>query len=157
MKRSLTPLFLVILVLAVANTTLVAAGVVPIYSGFPPLKESAAYQQYRSRPVSELSKLIYLIDRFADTDIQILHDSHYFDAKFAGHVARWFLSRHYRGETTSQWILRWCNASVPAGNLIWVKLPAGQFKLAREILLGELRDLETLAAETPAAAVKMPK
>lgn len=128
----------------VLNTALFAAAATHTqtpYSGLQPLLESQAYKQYRNRPVSELSKIIYLIDRFMNSDIEVLYDGHYFKAQFAGRVARWFLAAHYRKEKAEQWIMRWCNTTVPAGNLIWVKLPDGSFVLSREILLEELKKL----------------
>ncbi len=47
--------------------------------------------------------------------------------------------------------MRWCNKTVMGGNLIWVKLPDGNSKLAREILLEELKVLHTFheAAKAP--------
>lgn len=107
------------------------------------MEKSEAFRQYKLRPPSENSKLIYLIDRFSDTEIEILYDSHFFSAKFSGRVARWFLSRHYKQEKAETWIMRWCNTSTPAGHLIWVKLPNGKFRLAREILFEELKVLDT--------------
>ena len=128
------------------NTALFAeaAAPPPLYSGLSHLTESQAYQQYRNRPVSELSKIIYLIDRFMNSGIEILYDGHYFSAQFSGRVARWFLATHYRKENAEQWVMRWCNTTVPAGNLIWVKLPDGKFLLAREVLLSELKKLNEM-------------
>ena len=127
------------------NVTVFAAASQALYPNLTPIPESPAYQQYRNRPVSELSKIIYLIDRFMDSDIEILYDGHYFDAKFSGRVARWFLATHYRKENAEQWIMRWCNTTVPEGNLIWVKLPDGSFLLAREVLLTELKKLNEIS------------
>lgn len=144
------------MLLLIVQGTLFAEGILALYPSFTPLHESAAYQQFRNRPVSELSKLIYLIDRFGASDIEVLYDGHYFSAVFSARVARWFLSRHYRRENTEQWIMRWCNTTVPAGNLIWVKLPDGKFALAREILLQELKDLELAISQEKTPAVFSP-
>ncbi len=125
-----------------------------------PVRESAAYQQYKNRPDSDNSKLIYLIERLGDAPIEVLYDGHYFKAPFVAKVARWFLGRHYRKETVKQWIMKWCNASVPGGNLIWVKMSDGKFKLSREVLSDELKLLEETIKEDalapPAAALVMP-
>ena len=116
---------------------------------FSPLKESKAYQQFVLRPVSDFSKLAYLIDRFMDSDLEIVYDGHYYKAPFAARVARWFLARNYKKQTPEEWIMQWCNASVPEGNLIWVKLPNGKFRLSREILLDELHALNrTISQES---------
>ena len=112
--------------------------------GLTPLKESTAYQQYKMRPLSDHSELIFLIDRFADSDIEIVYDGHYYSAAFVGRIARWFLSRHYKKEAAEKWVMTWCNTSVVTGNLIWTKLPGGKFRLAREVLLSELKALHEL-------------
>ena len=108
------------------------------------VRESKAYQQYKMRPVSDFSKLIYLIDRFATCDLEIVYDGHYFKAPFAARVARWFLATNYKKETTKEWILRWCNKTIPGGKPIFVKLSNGKFRLAREILTEELEELNRI-------------
>lgn len=153
-KRGVAPFVLKAVVigalLIISPAVLFAEGAqsVPVLhtAAFPPMQESMAYKQYCTRPVSELSKLIYLIDRFGNTEVQILYDGHYFSAPFAARVARWFLARHYRKETADKWIMRWCNTSI-MGNLIWAKLPDGRFVLSREILFEELGNLEAAMKE----------
>jgi hypothetical protein len=125
-------------VLMVSSETVFAAKDV----AFPPMKETKAYQQFRLRPVTDFSKLVYLIDRFSSLDLQIVYDGHYYEAAFAGRIAKWFLGRNYKKETPKDWIMRWCNTSVPAGNIIYVKMPNGKFKLSREVLTQELADLD---------------
>lgn len=108
-----------------------------------PLRESKAYQQYRLRPVSDFSKLIFLIDRFSTCEIEIVYDGHYFKAAFAARVARWFLATNYKKDTKArEWIMRWCNVTIPQGTPIYVKMPNGKFRLAREILIEEIDDLD---------------
>lgn len=109
---------------------------------FPPILESKAYQQFKTRPVSDLSKLIYLIDRFGTTKVEIVYNGHYYKAVFAASLAKFFLSQNYRKETVDQWIMKWCNVSIPSGNLIWVRFPDNKFKLSRDVLKGELIELE---------------
>ncbi len=110
-----------------------------------PIRESKAYQQYRLRPASDFSKLIYLIDRFSACMIEIVYDGHYFKAPFAARVARWFLATNYKKETTSkEWIMRWCNTTIPQGTPIYVKFPNGKFRLAREVLLEEIDELDRI-------------
>jgi len=112
-----------------------------------PLQESVAFKQYQTRPKSELSKLLFLIERFGNTDFQILYDGHYYSTRFAKQVARFFLVSRYEKEKAEKWILKWCNKTVFGGNLIWVKFPDGSTKLARELLMEELKvldDVETV-------------
>ncbi len=157
MKRHLRRLLMSVFVFLAAGLTLSAQNVEPFYPGFTPLLESRAYQQFKARPASDYSKIIYLIDRFSDSKIQIVYDGHYFSAVFGARVARWFLARNYRKETPEQWIMKWCNASVPASNLIWVKLPTGKFRLSREVLIEELKNLEAhmTAKEEPVPAATL--
>ena len=111
------------------------------------VRESKAYQQYRLRPVSDFSKLIYLIDRFALCDVEIIYDGHYFKAPFAARVARWFLATNYKKETTKEWIMKWCNTTIPQGTPIYVKLPDGKFRLAREILSEEIAEIDKIVQQ----------
>lgn len=123
---------------AIGNSNLWAL----LYEGFPTTKESQAYHEFIKRSNSEHSKLLYLIDRFGDANVEIVYDGHYYSAPFVARVARWFISRNYRKEPAEKWLMRWCNTSIVTGNLIWVKLPTGKFRLAREVLLDELRALD---------------
>lgn len=109
---------------------------------FPPLLESKAYQQFKSRPVSELSKLIYLIDRFGGTKIEIVYNGNYYKPAFVASLAKFFLTQNYHKEKINEWIMKWCNVSIPSGNLIWVRFPDGKFKLARDVLKAETAELE---------------
>jgi len=146
MKRWFFHLAILLILAFTAQATLFAQGSYAIYSGFPDLQESQSYKEFKKRPLSEHSKLIYLIDRFGDADIEIVYDGHYFSAPFVARVTRWFLSRHYKRESAEKWVMRWCNTSI-SGNLIWVKLPDGHFRLSREILLSELKALDEAIAE----------
>lgn len=116
--------------------------------GFEAVAESAALKAFLARPVTEHSKLLYLIDRFEHADIQIVYAGHYFDASAASRVARWFLARRYKDETVHKWVMQWCNTSIPSGELIWVKFGNGKFKLAREVLFDELKKLEAEASRS---------
>ena len=106
------------------------------------IRESKAYQQYRLRPVSDFSRLIYLIDRFSACDIEIIYDGHYFKAAFAARIARWFLATNYKKEAAKTWILRYCSVTIPGGTPIYAKFPNGKFRLAREVLTEEIEGLD---------------
>ena len=106
----------------------------------PELEESRAFQEYAVRPSSELSKLIYLIDRFKEAEVQIIYDGFHVTAPFAAGVAKWFLSRKYQGQAAERWILQWCDRTF-GGNVIWAKDVRGNYKASREILLTELERL----------------
>ncbi len=115
------------------------------------LKDSKAYQVYKSRTdsSSELTKLIYLIDRFQKANMTIIYDGIEYKPDFVARMARWFLPSHYHNESAEKWIMVWCNKSYSFRQLIWVKDSKEHCKLAREILLEELKRLdETKANES---------
>ena len=111
------------------------------YHSSPPSLASKAYQQFVLRPRSELSKLICLIDRFADSNIQILYDDQYYPASFIAPIARAFLASHYNHESAEDWVARWCAVSIPDGNPIWIKFQDGNSYRALDVLLEELKVL----------------
>jgi hypothetical protein len=117
---------------------------------FPSVSESKAYKQYRMRPDSDFSKLLFLIDRFENSGIEVVYDGHYYKAAFAAKIARWFMARNYRKETIQEWVMRWCNTSM-SGKLIYVKFPNGKFRLSREVLLDEAKALEEAVKQEEAA------
>lgn len=110
-------------------------------SFLPPAAESQAYKDFTNRPPSDFSKLLYLIDRFGSSHIEIYYDGYYYKAKAASLIAKAFLVVHYKKETVPEWLLRWCNTSV-GGEIIYVKLPDGSFRRAHEVLTEEWEMLE---------------
>src|SRR3989338_5969742 len=136
MKKWLPVAGAMFLALAALNPDLLAAAEKQQpTSEFSSIEDSPAFEQFLMRPKSELSKILFLIERFGDQSVEIRYDHHYYTAEFSARVARWFLTRNYKKETGHQWIMKWCNRSVPGGNLIWVKLPSGKSRMAREVLL----------------------
>lgn len=111
-------------------------------SWLPPIRESGAYQQFAKRTYSELSKLLYLIDRYKDTAILVIYDGAPYDTAICLRVVRWFLPRYYHNERAEEWVKRYCSTSILFGNPIFVKLPDGTRVLATNFLLEELRTLK---------------
>lgn len=111
----------------------------------PPAVESRAYAEFTKRPVSELSKILYLLDRFNGVDLEIIYDDHFYKGPFASRVARWFLAHKYRRQKATEWVLEWCYRSI-GGKLIFVKMQDGSLRLSRDILLDELKTLDSLIA-----------
>ena len=119
------------------------AGCTSIQPSTPPasIEESSAYQAFKKRPVNDCSRLIYLIDHFKESDLEINYDGYYYKAPFAAAIARAFLAANYRRETVPQWIMKWCNTTI-GGHLIYVKFPDGKHRLSRDVLLDESKSLE---------------
>lgn len=113
----------------------------------PGLEETRAYEQYRARPENELSKMLYLIDRFGETNAEIIYGGKSFKTGMVARVARWFIKTHYKNdEKAVGWINQWCYRTIPHGEMIWVKDSSGSFFSARDILLADLGHLESAAA-----------
>ena len=121
-----------------------------LYPGFPPLEKTEAFKQYRLRPKSDLSRLVYLIDRFAQSDIEIIYEGLHVPSRPAAAVAKWFLSRNYKKQTPGEWIYQWCNRTIPNGRLVLVKLPDGSTRPGRDVLFNELAALEAAEKNPPA-------
>lgn len=130
-----------LLFLPVIVQTVQAAEKTKTAQEMPAIEESKAYQQFKTRPVSDLSKLIYLIDRFAGAKIEIVYDGHYYKPTFAAQLAKFFLAQNYKKETVKEWIMKWCSVSA-GGNLIWVKFADNRFKLSRDVLNDEIAALD---------------
>ena len=140
-------ILVVCLSLALTAVNVWAAGN-PLYAGFPALETSEAFKQYQLRPKSDLSKLVYLIDRFAQSKVEIIYEGLHVPAPPAAAVAKWFLARNYKKQTPSQWIYQWCNTTIPNSRLILVKLPDGKTVPGRTVLFNELAALEAAEKET---------
>lgn len=123
----------------------------PLYPGFPSIRESKAYKKFAVRPLSDLSKILYLIDRFAESDIRILYENQSYTAPFATTVSRWFLARNYKKQTPEEWVRQWCSHSVFSNKLIYIKLNTGEFLLAKDVLLGEIEALDEAIRENQLA------
>lgn len=140
--------FLLIAITCVLFQPLVTAEeLAPLYPGFPPIRESKAYKKFSTRTYSEFSKILYLIDRYSDSQILINYEDQNYNAAFSTTVARWFLSRNYKKQTAREWVIQWCSKSILASKPIFVKLPNEKFVLAREVLEAELVDLERVVRE----------
>ncbi len=122
-------------------------------ASFPAIQHTKAFEQYRARPENELSKMLYLVDRFGETDLEILYDGKTFKSGMVARIVRWFIKTHYKNETSESWINQWCYRTIPAGVVIWVKGKDGNYYPAREVLMEELYRLdqlmETLKTGTP--------
>jgi len=112
---------------------------------FPSVEQSAAYQQYVKRPKSELSKLIYLMDRFRDSKVQAIYDGNPYDATEAANLTHKYLARNYKKDQSAEhWVKIHSYSSLPAGNIIYIQFSNGQKRPARDVLLEELKTLKNI-------------
>lgn len=147
MQRNTLPKLITAVLMLVILPSAFASNYKPLYPGFSSIRESKAYKKFAVRPLSNLSKIHYLIDRFGESEIQIVYDNQTYAAPFVTTIARWFLARNYKKQTPEEWIQQWCSRSLVSNRLIHAKLPDGEFLLAKDILLQEITELEHVVRE----------
>ncbi len=119
------------------------AKVLAVQFGLPSLDQSIAYQGLLQRPITEVSKINYLIERFKDSNAEIDYGGHYYNPKDISRFVQMFIVLHYdEHETARDWILKYANRSIPKGEPIWIRLSNGRFCQSKDVLMGELDDLE---------------
>ena len=116
-------------------------------NGLPPVRESDAFHEYKKRSPSELSRILYLIDRFKGTKIEVLYEGTFYNTQVAVPIARWFLAVNYKKQTAEQWVKQYCTSTFSYGIPIRLKLPDNTFRSSRDLLLEELADLKKAEAE----------
>ena len=105
----------------------------------PPFQETSAYRQYLKRPKTELSKILYLLDRFKDSSVKVVYDGQKYDAKYAAGEATKYIARNYKKkEQAESWIKIHAYRSQPDGDIIYLKYPDGKYRPLRDVLLEEL-------------------
>lgn len=106
-----------------------------------------ALENFRTRPASEYSKLLYLIDTFGNSETEILYEGHAYKARAVSPLVRWYIAKNYRKEKAEDWIKKWCHRS-DKGERIWVRLEDGRLRAARDFLMEALDKLNgTLSSE----------
>lgn len=127
------------------------AGVSDEDFGIPDIRGSVAYKNYLMRPTTELSKLLFLLERLSEAKFQVLYAKAYYDVDFVAPLARWFLKYRYTNQTAEKWIALYCSTTVLSRERIWVRLENKKFVLSRDVLMDELRRLEKTYSEDKAA------
>jgi hypothetical protein len=103
-----------------------------------PFRESEAFQRYLRGPRSELAKLLFLINRFRDTEYKVIFNGNTYDANTAVKYARDFIYKRYRNEPAGRWVKIHAYRSDPGGKIIYLKDPEGAMRPVRDALLEEL-------------------
>ena len=132
--------------LMVSASALTAAAKEPVTVAMPvlePLKTSAAYQQYQRRPKTELSKLIFLMDRFKGYPAEVIYNGSYYDSDFALKNAKAYMAAHYKKkQAAEEWIRENAYRSDPGREVILYKEPNRAPKPLRDVLLEQLEALK---------------
>lgn len=118
-----------------------------LYAEIPPLRDSRAFKAYEKRPKTELSKLIYLIERFNIEGIEIKIDGNIYPARLAYAFARMYLGLNYSQEKAEAWIEKHCYRSPFTNEVMLVRVDGGEYGVGRDFLLRELEMLRQAEAE----------
>lgn len=109
-----------------------------------PRGTSAAFNQYLRRPKTELSKLIFLMDRFKSSSAEVIYDGAHYDSEFALKAAKSYMAKHYhKNQEADAWIRENAYRSNPGRKVILYQERNGDAKPLRDVLLKELELLES--------------
>ena len=87
---------------------------------------------------TELSKLIYLLDRFNTPDIEIKVDGNTYRSEFAFPFAKAFLAVYYKKEKADTWIQKYCYRSPFSNEVMLGCMKDKECVPGRDLLLNEL-------------------
>lgn len=121
---------------------LISGPVFAFQTELPPLQESPAFKQFSKQPQTELAKLIFLLNRFKESKVTVVYDSHSYPAPDAVKKAMNYLKRHYHKETAEYWIRNYCHKT-KSGKEILLKNSTAETRSALNFALDELKKLET--------------
>ncbi len=111
------------------------------FAALPPIGESQAFERYKKRIKTELSKLIFLLDRFNSPEMEIKIDGNTYRAEQAFPFAKAFLAVYYHKEKAEVWIQKYCYRS-PFTNQVMLGCIKGEKCVpGRDLLLEELKAL----------------
>lgn len=112
-----------------------------------PLKESQAFARYKNRIKSELSQLIFLMERFNLKGIEIKIDGNIYPAALAFPFAKMYLALNYNQEKAKKWIQKHCYRSPFTNEVMLVRFSGGEYEVGRDALFRELDNLKEAERE----------
>jgi hypothetical protein len=104
-------------------------------------KKTRAYKNYKRRPVSELSKLVYLGDLLKESGFMIVHNGMTYDPKVIAPMVRMYVQMKYRQETAKDFILKRGYRNGPSYDIIYLRDFEGKLIVLRDFLLEELKQI----------------
>jgi len=111
--------------------------------GLGPLKDSAAYRSFLNRPLSEYSKVKYLVDRFKSAPVQINYDGHNYRLKDISGIVEMYMRCHYdKKRSAKEWVMEYANRTLSGNKPILLRLEDGASYQTGHVLLSELNRLE---------------
>ena len=108
-----------------------------------PVQDSAAYENYAKRPKSDLSKLIFLMERFKGTDHRVLINGREYNYEESAPYAKKYLFKNYKNKADAEkWVKEHTYRIEGSGEIIHVKFSDGTLSTLRDVLLEELTKLK---------------
>jgi len=109
-----------------------------------PIQESTAFKKYQNRTPTELSKLIYLLDRFNTVDTEIQIDGNIYTAEKAFPYGKSFLAKNYKKENAADWLREHCYRTKDENKVIYIRAYGEKFRPFRDVLIEELERLNQI-------------
>ncbi len=113
----------------------------------PPIQDSSAFIRYKNRIKTDLSKLVYLMERFNIQGLEIRIDGNIYPAALAFPFARAYLALNYNHEKAEDWIQKHCYRSPFTNEVMLVRMDGGPYEVGRDFLLRELEALKAAERE----------
>ncbi len=112
--------------------------------GLEDFQDSEAFKHYLKRPRTELSRLIYLLDRFNAPGIEIKLDGNIYTTDKAFPYSKGYLSKNYKKERAEDWIRAHCYRSREKNEILYMRVGEESFKPVRDVLIEELERLRRI-------------
>ena len=103
--------------------------------------KSDAYEQYKRRPQSELSKLLYLKEVLQKSGVTVIYNGRDYDPEAMTAVISTYVKMNYKKENAENWITQHAYRSASKGQIIYLKDPQGHRQVLKDVLLQELKTL----------------
>lgn len=103
--------------------------------------QSPAYRQYLKRPVSELSKLIYLGDVLKASNLVVMYGGMTYVPRSIAPMVTMYVRMNYKKETAEAWVEKHAYRNGPSYRILYVKDADGNLTVLRDFLLEQLKDL----------------
>lgn len=112
-----------------------------------PIQDSKAFKKYQNRSPSELSKLVFLLDRFNTPETEIQIEGNIYTSEEAFPFGKDYLKKNYSDEKAVDWLREHCYRTKGANEIIYVRLKGGEFRPFRDVMIEELENLNQIAVK----------
>ncbi len=110
----------------------------------PPIEQSAAYQDFLKKPVTNVSKGMCILNYFRDLPVSVQYEGVDYPVLVAYPLGVAYFLANYRNEDPRHWVKKNCYRSLQKNEIIYLKLQDGRFRPVRDIFLEKLDELDKL-------------